>query len=68
MGVGVTYGLCALVNAVVSSAFDVHDIAQLSPLAALALIAVSVGLTVFAGLVPASRAARQDPVEALRSE
>ena len=68
MGVGITYGLCSLVNAVVSSVFDVHGIAQLSPVAALALIAVSVGLTVFAGLIPASRAARQDPVEALRSE
>lgn len=68
MGVGITYGLCSLVNAVVSSVFDVHGIAQLSPVAAGALIAVSVGLTVVAGLIPASRAARQDPVEALRSE
>ena len=68
MGVGVTYGLCAAANSIAYSAFKVENIAQLSPLTALTLIAVSVGLTVIAGIIPASRASRQDPVEALRSE
>ena len=68
MGVGVTYGLCAIANGIAYSSFNVENIAQLSPLTALTLIAVSVGLTVIAGIIPASRASRQDPVEALRSE
>ena len=68
MGVGVTYGLCAIANSIAYSSFNVENIAQLSPLTALTLIAVSVGLTVIAGIIPASRASRQDPVEALRSE
>ena len=68
MGVGVTYGLCAIANGIAYSSFKVENIAQLSPLTALTLIAVSVGLTVIAGIIPASRASRQDPVEALRSE
>ena len=68
MGVGVTYGLCAAANGIAYSSFKVENIAQLSPLTALTLIAVSVGLTVIAGIIPASRASRQDPVEALRSE
>ena len=68
MGVGVTYGLCAIANGIAYSSFNVENIAQLSPLTALTLIAVSVGLTVMAGVIPASRASRQDPVEALRSE
>ena len=68
MGVGVTYGLCAVANGIAYSSFNVENIAQLSPLTALTLIAVSVGLTVIAGVIPASRASRQDPVEALRSE
>ena len=68
MGVGVTYGLCAVANGIAYSSFKVENIAQLSPLTALTLIAVSVGLTVMAGVIPASRASRQDPVEALRSE
>lgn len=68
MGVGVTYGLCAVANGIAYSSFKVENIAQLSPLTALTLIAVSVGLTVIAGVIPASRASRQDPVEALRSE
>lgn len=68
MGVGVTYGLCAIANGIAYSSFNVENIAQLSPFTALTLIAVSVGLTVIAGIIPASRASRQDPVEALRSE
>ena len=68
IGVGVTYGLCAVANGIAYSSFKVENIAQLSPLTALTLIAVSVGLTVIAGIIPASRASRQDPVEALRSE
>ena len=64
IGVGVTYALCALAY----SSFSVENIAQLSPLTAVALVAVSVGLTVIAGIIPAARASRQDPVEALRSE
>ncbi len=68
MGVGVTYGLCAIANGIAYSSFNVENIAQLSPLTALTLIAVSVGLTVIAGIIPASRASRQDPVEALRAE
>ena len=68
MGVGVTYGLCAIANGIAHSSFNVDNIAQLSPVTALVLIGVSVGLTVIAGIIPASRASRQDPVEALRSE
>ena len=68
IGVGVTYGLCAIANGIAHSSFNVENIAQLSPLTALTLVAVSVGLTVIAGIIPAARASRQDPVEALRSE
>ena len=57
-----------MVNAIAEQGFQVSNIAQLSPLTAAILIAISVGLTVIAGLIPASRASRQDPVEALRSE
>ena len=32
------------------------------------LVAISVGLTMIAGLIPAKFAAKRDPVEALRSE
>ena len=68
IGVGVTYGLCAIANGIAYASFKVENIAQLSPLTALILVAVSVGLTVIAGIIPAARASRQDPVEALRSE
>ena len=41
---------------------------NLSIVHALALIALSVALTVFAGLGPAGMAAKKDPVESLRNE
>jgi len=40
----------------------------LSPLHALALVAISMLLTFVAGMLPAGMAARKDPVEALRTE
>ena len=56
------------VNAWVEAAHNVSNIMSLSPAAALGLIAISVLLTVVAGLIPSFSASRRDPVEALRSE
>lgn len=56
------------VNAAVLSIYNVENVMSLSPLAALALIGISVLLTFIAGLIPSQAAARRDPVEALRSE
>ena len=42
--------------------------AQLPVMAAIILVAISMSLTFIAGLIPASFAAKKDPVEALRSE
>ena len=61
--------LCLLANAIIS-VFKLADglTVQFTPVHALILIAISVLLTVFAGSVPARRASRKDPVEALRTE
>ena len=56
------------VNAWALEAHQVEGVMQLSPLAAVVLIGISVLLTVVAGLIPSRSAARRDPVEALRSE
>ena len=68
MGVGVTLLLCIPANIIVEQKFDVENIASLPPLAGVILVGISVVLTVLAGVIPSSRAARQDPVEALRAE
>jgi putative ABC transport system permease protein len=47
---------------------DLENVAQLNPLHALALILISLALTVLGGSIPAKMAAKKDPVEALRSE
>ena len=58
-----------LANAIIS-VFKLADglTVQFTPIHALILIAISVLLTVFAGSIPARRASKKDPVEALRSE
>lgn len=56
------------VNAWVEATHSVSNIMSLPPAAALGLIAISVLLTVVAGLIPSFSASRRDPVEALRSE
>ena len=68
IGVGVTLLLSIPINALIKSLAGIENVAQLAPLAAVILIAISVVLTLVAGLIPAGSAARKDPVEALRTE
>jgi len=68
LGVLVTLLLSAIANVIIWHRFEIRNIAQLPWQAALALIAISCGLTFVAGLFPSSHAAKQDPVIALRSE
>lgn len=68
-GVAVTYLLSIPANALIGSLVpEVGEIAVLNPLAALAMVGISVALTLVAGLIPAGAAAKKDPVVALRSE
>ena len=57
------------INALIHDLTGLNDLSAVLPAGAGAvLVAISVILTVFAGLVPARGAAKKDPVEALRSE
>ena len=68
IGIGLTALACIPANVIVYSLFDVANVATLPWQAALVLVGISVFLTFLAGLIPSSAAAREDPVEALRSE
>ena len=68
MGVGITALVSIPANIVVADVFDVEQIARLPIGAALVLVGVSVFLSFVAGLIPSHKAAKADPVEALRSE
>ncbi len=67
LGIAVTYLLSLIVNLIVMQ-FKVGAIAALPWWMALIMIMVSILLSVLSGLLPSRRAAKQDPVEALRSE
>lgn len=64
----VVYSASIPVNAIVLETHNVAGIMRLPFESALVLVAVSVVLTLVAGILPSSSAARRDPVEALRSE
>lgn len=75
IGVLVTYILSIPINLIIANldavknlSVTITSIALLNPLHALALIVLSICLTLIAGLVPARIAANRDPVVALRSE
>lgn len=55
-------------NMVVESLAGVSGIASLPWLGAVILVAISMALTVIAGLIPSKMAAKKDPVVALRTE
>ncbi|MBR2930141.1 MAG: ABC transporter ATP-binding protein/permease [Clostridia bacterium] len=68
MGVGVTYLISIIVNLILEPLIGYANIAALPISNALLLIALSVALTLISGLIPASSAAKKDPVVALRTE
>lgn len=68
LGVGVSVLVTIPANIYVADRFGVQDIAMLPVGAGVILVVISMALTLLAGLLPASKAAREDPVEALRGE
>ncbi len=67
-GVVVTYALQFGVNAILGALTGISTLAALPLSSALIMVAVSIGLTLISGLIPASAAAKKDPVIALRTE
>lgn len=68
VGVAITYALSLIINLIVGSLAGVYTIAALPLWQAPIMIGISVGLTLVSGLIPASSAAKKDPVVALRTE
>ena len=69
LGVGITYLLCLPINQILHHLTGISMLSAYLPWqAALLLIAISVALTLFAGIIPSRSAAKKDPVVALRSE
>ena len=67
-GVVVTYLLQFGVNAILGALTGISTLAALPIASACIMVTVSVVLTLISGLIPASAAAKKDPVIALRTE
>ena len=68
LGILVTCLMIIPINYIIQEITEIENLAKLPPLAAVLLIAISVVLTLIAGLFPSGVAARKDPVVALRTE
>ena len=69
LGVLVSVLLCIPINAIIHELTGIYNLNAFLPVnAAFILVAISVILNLFSGLIPAKSAARKDPVVALRSE
>ena len=68
LGIIMTIILNIPINIIIKNLSGINNVSSLPPLAAIILIAISVFLTVVAGLIPSSYASKKDPVVALRSE
>jgi len=69
LGIGVTMLSIPPINKLIHDLTNNYNINAVLPTeAAIALVLISVVLTILAGLIPSSKAAKQDPVIALRSE
>ncbi len=68
-GIGISLLLCIPINLIIQTLSGISTLAAyLEPLHAVILVAISVFLTMIAGLFPSRMAANRDPVEALRTE
>lgn len=68
IGIGITLLSLIPINILLKHLTSINNLALINPLDAVILIAISVFLTFIAGLIPASMAAKRDPVIALRTE
>jgi len=68
LGVLIGYILVMPANMIIENLTELPNVANLNPLHALILIAISVTLTVIGGYIPAKIASKKDPVIALRTE
>lgn len=69
IGIGLTMLINIPITNLIRNLTGVEDISStLPPQAGLILVLISVGLTLLAGIIPSSMAAKKDPVEALREE
>ncbi len=69
LGIGITVLLCIPINMIIKAVSGIAGVTASVPfVAGVALIIISMLLTVIAGLIPAKFAAKKDPVEALRTE
>ena len=69
LGVLVTYLLCIPINIILQALTGIATLRAILPIGAAAILtAISVLLTLIAGLIPSRSAAKKDPVVALRTE
>lgn len=69
IGIGISLLLLIPINAVIHAVTKTTDISASLPVwGSVILVALSMFLTLTAGLIPSRKAAKKDPVEALRSE
>lgn len=68
IGIAAAYLLQVILNLILTPLTGISGLAALPFTSALIMVLVSVALTLISGLIPASAAAKRDPVVALRSE
>ncbi|NLC19255.1 MAG: ABC transporter permease [Clostridiales bacterium] len=69
LGVLITYLLCIPINLILHNLTGLENLSAILPVkAAIILIAISMLLTLIAGVIPSRSAAKKDPVVALRTE
>ena len=69
LGVGVTLAMLPPINTLIHKLTNNYDVNAVLPVqGAIALVVIAVILTIIAGFIPSKKAAKQDPVVALRTE
>ncbi|MBR0140873.1 MAG: FtsX-like permease family protein, partial [Ruminococcus sp.] len=69
IGIGISYLLTIPINIIIHNVTSLDTLnARVPALGALALVGISMVLTLIAGLIPSRIASKKDPVEALRTE